>query len=149
MGYATGALLLEFMRAELGKVGAPEDLVQILSQPVTKDATQQLMRAADLVVATGSQSNVRAAYSSGKPAFGVGLGNSFVDVANEAPHVIFCGLRNHLKRVLVVARRAVHPLFRHQRTTDDFKYRVHRASLTSRRETAAVERASVLQLRMS
>ena len=33
------------------------------------------MRQADLVVATGSQANVRAAYASGTPAFGVGAGN--------------------------------------------------------------------------
>lgn len=74
-GFNTGALLLGFMHAELGKVGAPRDLVQILPDPVTRDATQELMRQADLTVATGSQANVRAAYSSGKPAFGVGLGN--------------------------------------------------------------------------
>ena len=74
-GFNTGALLLDFLHAELAKAGAPQDLVQILPEPVTKDATQELMRQADLIVATGSQANVRAAYSSGKPAFGVGLGN--------------------------------------------------------------------------
>ena len=83
-GFSTGALLLEFMHAELAKVGAPEDLVQILPEPITKEATQALMRQADLVVATGSQANVRAAYSSGKPAFGVGLGNVAVIVDASA-----------------------------------------------------------------
>jgi sulfoacetaldehyde dehydrogenase len=83
-GFATGALLLELMHAELAKVGAPKDLVQILPEPITKEATQALMRQADLVVATGSQANVRAAYSSGKPAFGVGLGNVAVIVDASA-----------------------------------------------------------------
>jgi len=66
---------VEAMRAELKKVGAPEDLVQILPDPVTREATNELMGAADLVVVTGSQNNVRNAYSSGKPAIGVGAGN--------------------------------------------------------------------------
>jgi sulfoacetaldehyde dehydrogenase len=46
--------------------------------------TQALMRAADLVVATGSQDNVRRAYSSGTPAIGVGLGNVPVIVDETA-----------------------------------------------------------------
>ena len=46
-----------------------------LPAPVTKELTLELMRRADLVVATGSQANVRAAYASGTPAFGVGAGN--------------------------------------------------------------------------
>jgi sulfoacetaldehyde dehydrogenase len=49
--------------------------VQMLPAPVTKEATAELMRQCDLVVATGSQANVRAAYASGTPAFGVGAGN--------------------------------------------------------------------------
>jgi len=74
-GWSTCALLLEFVHTELDKVGAPRDLVQMLPAPVTKDTTQELMRQADLIVATGSQANIRAAYSSGTPAFGVGAGN--------------------------------------------------------------------------
>jgi sulfoacetaldehyde dehydrogenase len=66
---------VQAIRAELKKTGAPEDLVQILPNPVTREATNALMRAADLVVVTGSQNNVRGAYSSGKPAIGVGAGN--------------------------------------------------------------------------
>jgi sulfoacetaldehyde dehydrogenase len=63
------------MRAELARIGLPEDLVQILPNPVTREATNRLMELADLVVCTGSQVNVRQAYKSGKPAIGVGLGN--------------------------------------------------------------------------
>jgi sulfoacetaldehyde dehydrogenase len=82
-GYSTCALLLEFTHAELARVGAPRDLVQMLPAPVTKEATLELMRACDLVVATGSQANIRAAYASGTPALGVGLGNvvSIVDAS--------------------------------------------------------------------
>jgi sulfoacetaldehyde dehydrogenase len=84
-GYGTCAKLAEFTHAELAKVGAPADLVQLLPAPVTKEATQELMRQADLVAATGSQANIRAAYSSGTPAVGVGLGNvvSIVDASAD------------------------------------------------------------------
>jgi len=84
-GHSTCELLLEFMHAELAKVGAPADLVQVLPSPVTKAATHELMRQCDLIAATGSQSNIRAAYSSGKPAIGVGLGNvvSIVDASAD------------------------------------------------------------------
>jgi sulfoacetaldehyde dehydrogenase len=74
-GLKTTMRTVDLMRAELKKVGAPEDLVQILPPPASKDMTQALMQAADLVVATGSQDNVRRAYSSGTPAIGVGTGN--------------------------------------------------------------------------
>jgi len=74
-GLATTTRTVELMRAELAKVGAPEDLVQVLPPPVTKSVTNALMRACDLLVVTGSQNNVRAAYSSGTPAIGVGAGN--------------------------------------------------------------------------
>ena len=74
-GASTLALLLRFVHAELDRVGAPRDLVQSLSAPVSREHTFELMRQADLVVATGSQTNVRAAYSSGTPAIGVGAGN--------------------------------------------------------------------------
>jgi sulfoacetaldehyde dehydrogenase len=74
-GLKTTTRTVDYMRAELKKIGAPEDLVQILPPPASKDMTQTLMQAADLVVATGSQDNVRRAYSSGTPAIGVGTGN--------------------------------------------------------------------------
>ena len=74
-GWSTCARLVEFVDAQLARVGAPEGLVQLLPSPVTKHSTAELMRRCDLVVATGSQANVRAAYASGTPAFGVGAGN--------------------------------------------------------------------------
>jgi sulfoacetaldehyde dehydrogenase len=73
--WRTTARAVELMRAELGRIGLPADLVQVLPQPVTREATAVLMREADLVVVTGSQANVRQAYASGTPAIGVGAGN--------------------------------------------------------------------------
>ncbi len=75
LGYRTTGLTVEYMRKALAQIGLPEDLVQILPSPVTKDTTQALMEAVDLVIVTGSQDNVRRAYSSGTPAIGVGAGN--------------------------------------------------------------------------
>ena len=83
-GYSTCAKLLEFVHVELARVGAPEDLVQMLPRPVTKAMSEELMREADLVVVTGSQANVRAGYSSGTPALGVGAGNVVVIVDDDA-----------------------------------------------------------------
>ena len=83
-GLSTCAKLLEFVHAEFGKIGAPADLVQHLPAPVTKDLTHELMRQADLVAATGSQANIRAAYASGTPAVGVGAGNVVVIVDSSA-----------------------------------------------------------------
>ena len=72
------------MRAELTRIGLPADLVQILPNPVTRELTTRLMEMSDLVVATGSQANVKAAYKSGKPALGVGLGNAPVMIDSSA-----------------------------------------------------------------
>ncbi len=84
-GIGTCAALVAYIHAELDKVGAPKDLVQYLPAPITKQATQDLMREADLIVATGSQNNIRAAYTSGTPAFGVGAGNvaSLIDAGAD------------------------------------------------------------------
>ena len=83
-GLATTTRTVELMRAELQKIGAPADLVQVLPAPVDKALTHALMAACDLVVVTGSQSNVRAAYRSGTPAIGVGAGNVPVIVDSSA-----------------------------------------------------------------
>lgn len=56
------------------KCGAPADLIQVLSE-VTLANSQALMEACDLVIATGGSGMVKAAYSSGTPAYGVGPGN--------------------------------------------------------------------------
>jgi sulfoacetaldehyde dehydrogenase len=83
-GESTLALLLRFIHAELDRIGAPTDLVSQLPPPITRERTFELMRQADLVVATGSATNVRAAYESGTPAIGVGVGNVAVIVDETA-----------------------------------------------------------------
>ena len=74
-GWSTAARLVEYIHAQFARIGAPADLVQVLPSPISKASTAELMRQCDLVVATGSQANVRAAYTCGTPAFGVGAGN--------------------------------------------------------------------------
>jgi sulfoacetaldehyde dehydrogenase len=83
-GASTLSLLLAYIHAELDRVGVSRDLVQQVSPPVTREVTAELMRQVDLVVATGSQTNVRAAYTSGTPAIGVGAGNVAVIVDETA-----------------------------------------------------------------
>ena len=75
VGWTCTSAVVEAMRLALHRVGVPVDLVQILPRPVSRIMTRLLMEKADLVVATGSQNNVRAAYRSGTPAIGVGAGN--------------------------------------------------------------------------
>ena len=55
--------------------GAPEDIIGWIDQP-TLELSNQLMHEADLILATGGPGMVKAAYSSGKPALGVGPGNT-------------------------------------------------------------------------
>jgi sulfoacetaldehyde dehydrogenase len=83
-GWATTAKTVEYMRGGLAKIGLPQDRVQVVPQPVDRARTQALMQAVDLVVVTGSQNNVRQAYSSGTPAIGVGAGNVPVIVDESA-----------------------------------------------------------------
>ena len=74
-GWRTAARLIEHLHAELARIGAPADLVQLRPQPVGKASTATLMRQCDLVAATGSQANLRAAATCGTPALGAGAGN--------------------------------------------------------------------------
>jgi sulfoacetaldehyde dehydrogenase len=83
-GWTTTARAVDLMRAGLAGMGLPEDLVQVVPQPVDRPRTQALMQAVDLVVCTGSQTNVREAYRSGTPAIGVGAGNVPVIVDESA-----------------------------------------------------------------
>ena len=83
-GWSATSATVDLMRQALAQVGAPVDLVQVLPQPISRELTQTLMKQADLIVATGSQNNVRGAYSSGTPAIGVGAGNVPVVVDESA-----------------------------------------------------------------
>ena len=69
------SILLKHIRKNLEDAGINPNLVQMVPTPPSKSKTKRLMELADLLVVTGSQNNVRAGYSSGTPALGVGQGN--------------------------------------------------------------------------
>jgi len=64
-------------------LGAPEDLFQCVQNP-SIPLTGALMAEADLTLATGGKPMVRAAYSSGKPALGVGAGSATMVIDETA-----------------------------------------------------------------
>jgi sulfoacetaldehyde dehydrogenase len=74
----TSRKTIELMREGLRRVGAPEDLVQILGYKakINKGISEALMTKVDLIIATGGQGVVRRAYMSGTPAYAVGAGNA-------------------------------------------------------------------------
>lgn len=81
---------VRLMREALEKEGAPADILQSITNPSVA-MTQELMSRSDLVIATGGRPMVKAAYSSGTPAYGSGAGNAtmiFDETANveEAAH---------------------------------------------------------------
>ena len=71
------------MRAALRKLGASEDVLQCVERPSIPLANE-LMRLCDLTIATGGPAMVSAAYSSGKPAYGVGPGNATMVIDETA-----------------------------------------------------------------
>lgn len=89
------AKTIELINKELEKLNAPENLIQIIEEP-SIEKTNELMKLVDVVVATGGMGMVRSAYSSGKPAYGVGAGNVQVIIDrdidfNEAASKIITG----------------------------------------------------------
>ena len=74
----TSRKTVELMREGLRRVGAPEDLVQVLGYKakINKGISEALMTKVDLIIATGGQGVVRRAYMSGTPAYAVGAGNA-------------------------------------------------------------------------
>jgi sulfoacetaldehyde dehydrogenase len=74
---------VRLMREALRRQGAPEDVLQCVERPSIPLANE-LMSKADLTIATGGPAMVRAAYSSGKPAYGVGAGNATMIVDETA-----------------------------------------------------------------
>jgi len=85
----TARLLAEAAAA----AGAPAGVISCLTQP-TPEAARELMRhrGVDLILATGGTPMVRAAYSSGKPAYGVGPGNVpvYIDRSADVAHAVAC-----------------------------------------------------------
>ena len=74
---------VELMRNALKKHNAPEDLLICTENP-TKEMSGEIMAQCDLVIATGGAAMVKAAYSSGTPAYGVGAGNAVIIVDETA-----------------------------------------------------------------
>jgi sulfoacetaldehyde dehydrogenase len=79
----TNTFIVDRIREVLKKYDAPEDLVIGIEEP-TMPISQELMKQCDLVLATGGGGLVRAAYTSGTPAYGVGVGNAVVVVDETA-----------------------------------------------------------------
>lgn len=65
---------VQYMNEALKKLSMPDNLIQILDQQ-SRENTKALISSCDVVIATGGMGMVKAAYSSGKPALGVGAGN--------------------------------------------------------------------------
>jgi succinate-semialdehyde dehydrogenase len=88
----TNHLTVEFMKVVKAN-GGPDDLIQTVKNG-TIETTQELMKAVDVVVATGGAAMVKSAYSSGRPSFGVGAGNvpvivdSDVDFSDAATKIV-------------------------------------------------------------
>src|SRR3954452_14638534 len=96
----TALEITRVLRAALKKQGAPEDLILCLQKPSIPLA-QELMSICDLTIATGGAAMVKAAYGSGKPAYGVGAGNATVvvdetaDLAEAAMNTRISKVQNH------------------------------------------------------
>ena len=69
------------------KAGAPKDIIGWIDIP-TLEMTNMVMREADIILATGGPGMVKAAYSSGKPALGVGSGNTPAVIDTSADIVL-------------------------------------------------------------
>jgi len=82
-GTLTTKKTVKLLRDVMKKYDAPEDLFLSIEAPSVL-LTNELMKQCDLVIATGGQPMVRAAYSSGTPAYGVGAGNSMIVVDKTA-----------------------------------------------------------------
>jgi sulfoacetaldehyde dehydrogenase len=86
-GEKTCLEVVRLVHAELSKVGAPLDIVQVVKAPNPKNSRalgDELMKQVDLVLVTGGQPKVRSAYRSGRPAVSAGTGNAVVIVDETA-----------------------------------------------------------------
>jgi len=79
----TNKMICDIMRDVIVKMGAPADLVIGIDEP-SLELTNELMKQCDRVLATGGSLMVNAAYSSGTPALGVGVGNAVITVDDTA-----------------------------------------------------------------
>lgn len=74
-GKVCGTKTVEVMNEYLAKINAPENLIQVIPNP-TLEISNLVMQMTDVCISTGGPAMVKAAYGSGKPAFGVGPGNN-------------------------------------------------------------------------
>lgn len=88
-----GVKTIEYINQYLDEVGAPKNLIQIIEEP-SLELTNLVMKMTDVCIATGGPGMVKAVYSSGKPAFGVGAGNNQclidkdADIEDAVPKII-------------------------------------------------------------
>ena len=80
-----GVRTVELMNEALDKLGMPKNLIQIIAEP-TMELSAGLMKEVDLCICTGGAGLVKVAYSSGKPALGVGQGNVQVLVDRDVDY---------------------------------------------------------------
>ena len=92
-GKESGVKTVEYINKYLKELGAPENLVQVVAEP-TLDISNLVMKMTDVCISTGGPGMVKVAYSSGKPAFGVGAGNNQclidedADIKDAVPKII-------------------------------------------------------------
>lgn len=102
---------VRLMREALKAVGAPEDLIQVVEH-TTVETSGYLMSECDACISTGGPGMVKAAYSSGKPALGVGAGNvqtlvdTDADLAEIAPMIVTS--RTYDNGVLCTCEQCIH-----------------------------------------
>ena len=109
------------------KAGAPEDIIAWIDVP-SLDMTNTLMKEADIILATGGPGMVKAAYSSGKPALGVGAGNTPAIIDESADVVLAVNSIIHSKTfdngMICASEQSVHvPASIYDRVKQEFKYR--------------------------
>ncbi|WP_119309051.1 aldehyde dehydrogenase family protein [Cohaesibacter haloalkalitolerans] len=92
----TTAEMVRVMRETCKKLGAPADLFQCVEEP-SIPMTNELMAECDVTFATGGKPMVKAAYSSGKPAYGVGAGNSTM-VIDETADIEIAAMNSRISK---------------------------------------------------
>ena len=102
----------QLIRDELDRLGAPKNIFQIVEE-LSVENTDELMKKSDVIVATGGTGMVKAAYSSGRPSFGVGPGNDQVVVAPDYTDYDFIaktvvGSRSYDNGMACVGEQALH-----------------------------------------
>ena len=109
------------------KAGAPENIIAWIDVP-SLDMTNTLMKEADIILATGGPGMVKAAYSSGKPALGVGAGNTPAIIDESADIVLAVNSIIHSKTfdngMICASEQSVHVHSSiYDRVKEEFAYR--------------------------